>query len=168
MLDGAEGKKGRLKSILVCERKLSGDILQALEDLILEGCETPTIHLMTLVAMRLGKAIKSFYKVTWHKNTGRGEILLGTISPKRRKPFSHTLFLAPMFDLVLLRVCLSKNKPVDFTWDFPCLFEAAWWLELFGEPLPVCHHPCPFIHNLGRSGTEEGIMAPSDPGGAHT
>lgn len=77
---------------------LSKDDLLHTEFMSWRSSKTLTIHLSTLIVTRPGEAIKAFYKVTWHKNTGRKE--RGGLIPKEN--LSVSLFLPLLFHLVCM------------------------------------------------------------------
>lgn len=126
--------------------------------------KAPTIPLTTLLAMRPGKTIKAFYKVTWHKNARGTQKEGGNIpTEKGRKNLSHLSFFPPLLFCESVCPWLCGLRCV-------CLERCGW----FGRGVRWWAVPClpspmsTYTHTLGLSGNEEGIMAPTDPGGART
>lgn len=114
-----------------------------------------------------GRGHKIFF-TRWHDiKTRREQKNCRAISQwKDKKRFLLPSFCFHRLILCFNITCLFVQERASG--DFPCLFPAGWWLEWSRDLLHVCHHLCPLTHKLGRSGTEEGIMTASDPGGANT
>lgn len=86
-----------------------------------------TIHFSTLIVMRSREAIKAFYKVTWHKNTGRTERERGVISKENHETLLPSLFL--FSNLVYLHLLACRWE----TCVLRCAEETVWaaWRSKF-------------------------------------